>query len=123
MPSASVPAVRNGRRSLICATCRRWIAPVCAEYLAVEDFRPFRLSISTITTASCTPIRFLIGTGNRRWKICGGVPRSLDVPLRFVAIRDASDVLTVLSSVPVRPGTLPGPCRHWRRPWKSLTSP
>ena len=59
-----------------CGDVPQAVLPCLCPILAAERLSTVSGTTSTTMTGNSTPIRFPIGIGKRRWKICGDVPRS-----------------------------------------------
>ena len=94
--------VRDLSPALIAATCRKRNCPVCGAYWALQTFDRFGFHLSGhdgqlyVDTVPDVDWAATLKDMRRR-------ARKLDVPLRFVTLRNKEgDELTVLASVPVR---------------------
>ena len=91
----------EGSPVLICATCRKRSCPVCAQYWRLKTFDRFGFHLHNhdgqlyADTIPDFDWKSTLEDMRRRAK-------KLGVPFCFVSIRDDSDNLTVLASVPIR---------------------
>ncbi len=91
---------KNSSPCLITATCRKRSCPICGTYWKLTTYRRFghhifhhdgQLYVDSVADIDWPAI---VKDMRRRAK-------KLDVPLRYVAIRNEDDVLTVTASIPV----------------------
>jgi len=91
----------DGSPWLICATCRKWSCPVCADYLRLKAYDRFGFHLTSFDgqiyhdLISDLDWKSSLEDMRRRAK-------KLGVPLCFVTIRDEAGSLTCFASVSVR---------------------
>jgi hypothetical protein len=91
----------DGSPCLIAATCRQRSCPVCAQYWRLKTYSRFGFHLSSVDGQLYTDT-----VPDYDWPaVLQDMRRragKLEIPLRFVTVRDDSDSLTVLASVPIR---------------------
>ena len=100
-PKAFGAAGREGfSPCLICATCRKRTCPICGDYWKLQTYRRFGYHVFAYDGQLYTD-----GVPDLDWsatvKDMRRRAKKLGVPLRYVAIRNEDDMLTVISSVPM----------------------